>query len=88
VEADFVALQLLNEDGAEVDSWKVSLPDYDPEHEDIETADPDGDWRLLYGLFSEVHRRVLGWDKVVSDVEKALADSSTIGVRQVGGNGK
>lgn len=72
-------LQFLNPEGATVDSWSVEEPDYDPEHEGIEEADPDGSWRLLSGLFAEVHRSVTGWDKVIRDVETALASQGPIG---------
>jgi hypothetical protein len=76
---DFVSLNLINPDGIIVDSWAVDEPDYDPEHEPIEHADPEGDWRLLHGLFSEIHKQATGWDKVLSDVEKALASDEPIG---------
>jgi hypothetical protein len=76
---DVVKLQFANADGATVDSWVVEEPDYDPEHESIEQADPDGSWRLLSELFSEVHRTVTGWDKVIHDVETALASQGPIG---------
>lgn len=76
---DVVSLQFINPSGITIDSWAVEEPDYDPEHEPIEQADPDGDWRLLSGLFSEVHRHVTGWDKVISDIEKALASQGPIG---------
>jgi hypothetical protein len=67
-------------EGITVDSWSVDEPNFDPEHgESIEEADPTGDWRLLQGLFAEVHRQATGWDKVVSDVEKALAAKGPIG---------
>ncbi len=80
---DCISLELQNEEGVAVDSWVLEEPDFDPEHEDLDAADPDGDWRLLYGLFSEVHRRMTGWDKVVSEVEKAISESSPIGNRPV-----
>jgi hypothetical protein len=77
---DYVSLRLQNPKGETIDSWTVSEPDYDPEHEGIEEADPNGDWRLLQTLFSEVHRAATGWDKVLSDVEKALASAGAIGM--------
>ncbi|MBA4067358.1 MAG: hypothetical protein C0501_27340 [Isosphaera sp.] len=76
---DYVSLQLQNADGLLVESWVVNDPVEDPEHDEIERVDPDGDWRLLSELFREVHRRVTGWDKVLSDVEKALASTGPIG---------
>ena len=78
---DTISLQLQNLDGLVVDSWTVDEPDWGtPEGpEDLEVADPDGNWRLLYSLFSEVHRRMTKWDKVVVDVEKALTSRGIIG---------
>jgi hypothetical protein len=73
VEADFVDLQLQNSDGLIVDSWTIEEPVYDSEHQPPEQVDLDGYWRLLHNLYVEVHRYVTGWDKVVNDVEKALA---------------
>jgi hypothetical protein len=80
-EPDIITLQLQNAEGLTVDSWSVEEPNWgDPEDpNDPDEVDPDGDWRLLYGLFSEVHKYVTGWDKVVSDVEKALTGSGPIG---------
>lgn len=80
-DSDFVTLQLQNADGVAVDSWVMSEPNFDPEHEGIEEVDPEGDWRLLHGLFLEVHRHITGWDKVVNDVEKALTINGPIGTR-------
>lgn len=78
-EPDFLTLQLQNTDGVTVDSWSVDEPDYDPERENAIAADPDGNWTILYKLFSEVHRRATGWDKVVTDIQKALASQGAIG---------
>lgn len=78
---DVVSLLFINPDGLLVDMWAVQEPDYDPEVEPIEQADPDGDWRLLSGLFAEVHRIVTGWDKVIRDVETALASNGPIGTK-------
>jgi hypothetical protein len=41
------------------------------------------DWKLLHDLFSEVHLAATGWNKVVSDVEKALAGSGQIGTHSL-----
>jgi len=79
---DYISLRIQNEKGETIDSWTVSQPDYDPEHESLDTADPDGDWRLLNGLFAEVHKQATGWDKVLSDIEKALAAPGVIGSLQ------
>jgi hypothetical protein len=76
---DFVNLQFINPDGILVDAWKVEEPDYDPDVEPIEQADPDGSWRLVSNLFFEIHRTVTGWDKVIRDVEAALASPGPIG---------
>jgi len=80
-ESDFLSLEILNSESITVDSWTVDEPDWgspdDPN--DPEEVDPDGDWRLLYELFSEVHRNVTGWDKVVNDIEKALAEPGKVG---------
>jgi hypothetical protein len=74
-------LQLQNAAGIPVDSWSISEPDWgDADNpNDPDEVDPNGDWRLLYSLFTEVHKYVTGWDKVVSDIESALAGSGPIG---------
>ena len=83
VESNFLTLEILNSNGDSIDSWTVDEPDWgdaeDPS--DPEEVDPYGDWRLLNELFSEVHRAVTGWDKVVSEIEKALAEPGQIGTR-------
>jgi hypothetical protein len=79
-DADFITLRLLNADGVPVDEWRVEEPDYDPDAgETLERADPDGDWRLMTELFGEVHRQATGYDRVVSDIEKALGEIGVIG---------
>lgn len=78
-DVDYVSLRLQNAKGETLDSWTVEEPDFDSEHDSIDTADPDGNWRLLSGLFKEVHLAATGWDKVLSDVEKALASPGPIG---------
>lgn len=78
-EPDFVTLEFRNSDGLVVDSWSVAEPDEnDPNLDEVESSD----WRLLHGLFMEVHRQATGWDKVLSDVEKALAAQGSIGAPQ------
>ncbi|HEY1187487.1 MAG TPA: hypothetical protein VGE74_07500 [Gemmata sp.] len=76
---DVVTLQFISPNGALIDSWAIEEPDYNPEYESLEQADPDGDWRLLDGLFDEIHRQVTGWDKVISHIEQQLASPGTIG---------
>ncbi|MBY0458928.1 MAG: hypothetical protein K2V38_16440 [Gemmataceae bacterium] len=80
--ADYITLELQNASGVTVDSWALDEPDWgDPQNPlPPEAADPDGDWQRLAALFREVHRRVTGWDKVLSDVEKALASPGPIGL--------
>jgi hypothetical protein len=77
---DSITLALQNAEGETVDEWHVEQPDFDPDAgETLESADPDGDWRLLYALFAQVHRQATGYDRVITDVEKALAELGVIG---------
>jgi hypothetical protein len=71
----------MNSDGVIVDSLAVEEPDWEsPEDShDSDKLDPDGSWRLLHDLYSAVHRHVAGWDKVVKDIEKAIASPGIIG---------
>jgi len=78
-EPDRISLDLLSGDGVTVESWNAEEPD-----EDAEIV-PDGDWSCLYGLYSEVHRFVTGWDKVMDDVEKSLTTPGPIGREPVRG---
>ena len=71
---DRISLQLLNANGVTVDSWTITDPEVDDQD-----ADPDGNWKLLSELYSEVHRFVTGWDKVTDDIQKALKSSGVIG---------
>jgi hypothetical protein len=79
--SDFIQLQLQDTKGMTAGSWSVEEPDW----EYLERADdPDADaivpdWKLLAELFEAVHRYVTGWDKVLSDVEAALASQGPIG---------
>lgn len=83
VEADFVSFQLQNPDGVVVDSFAVDEPDWgDADNPtDPEEVDPEGDWRLFHGLWTEVHKQATGWDKVVSDVQRALTSGGRIGMQ-------
>jgi hypothetical protein len=77
---DFITLRFQNTEGVIVDEWRVEEPDYDPDEiGSLEKADPNGDWRLMKELFGEVHRQATGYDRVISDVEKALAALGRIG---------
>ena len=77
---DFITLRFQNADGVTVDEWRVEEPEYYPDvGQTLEQADPDGDWRLMKELFGEVHREATGYDRVISDVEKALASLGVIG---------
>lgn len=40
---------------------------------------PEADWPLLESLYAEVHRTVSGWDKVLAEVESAIASPGAIG---------
>ncbi|MBN9120434.1 MAG: hypothetical protein J0I06_14970 [Planctomycetes bacterium] len=80
-ESDFIQLQLQDAKGTSAGSWSVEEPDW--EYLD-RTDDPDADatvpdWKLLKELFEVVHRYVTGWDKVIRDVEAALASQGPIG---------
>jgi hypothetical protein len=59
-EVDYVELQLMGPKGESVGSWKV--------------LEGDPDWGLASELYSEVSRNVLGWDKVLSEVEKFISN--------------
>ncbi|HET6575678.1 MAG TPA: hypothetical protein VFG68_18910 [Fimbriiglobus sp.] len=77
VEPDFITLELFNENDLRVGSWSADKPDPDD-------GTPSPDWVLLNALFDEVHRSVTGWDKVVSDIEQALAKPGRIGTSNGG----
>lgn len=79
--SDFITLRFQNADGVTVDEWRVEAPPYDADAgETDESVDVVGDWRLMKGLFGEVHREATGYDRVISDVEKALASLGVIGL--------
>ena len=64
-ELDYIVLTLHRSNGDQVGRWKVE--------EDSE------DWTLVKALYEEAGRFVFGWDKVLSDIEKALAAKGPIG---------
>lgn len=71
-------LQLQDPAATTVGSWAVEEPEWDHiDHEEEAVKVPD--WKLLSELFERVHRHATGWDKVLSDVEKALASQGPIG---------
>lgn len=80
-ESDFISFELRNPEGIVVDALTVDEPDWgDADNpNDPEEIDPDGDWKLLSDLWTEVHKQSTGWDKVVNDVQKALTSSGRIG---------
>lgn len=80
---DYVALHIRNTQGTVVESWKVNEPDDEDYDQNGNYRDSQGyeDWKLLSGLFHEVHRRATGWDRVLSEIEKALAGQGVIGER-------
>lgn len=76
---DLVSIRLSSLDGTSVDEWVVEEPDYDPDMEHLEQADPSGDWQLLRDFFAEVHRHATGYDRVIKSIEDALASPGVIG---------
>lgn len=74
VEPDFVTLEVISADGVSAGVLAAAEPDeQDP--------DPNPDWPLLRSLYIEAHRFVTGWDRTLSDVEKALAGPGPIGAK-------
>ncbi len=69
---DFITLAFYNAEGVLVGALKAEEPD--PEEQG---SNPD--WDLLNSLFTEVHRSAAGWDRVVEDIEKALASPGPVG---------
>ena len=65
-EPDYVRVSLCKPNGQPVDHWIV------------EEGDPD--WELAYSLYTEAHRCVTGWDRVLTDVEKSLTEEGVIGL--------
>ncbi len=57
-EVDRVRLQLCRTDGVSVGTWEVE--------------EGDEDWDLARELYHTVERSVVGWDKVLEDVEQFL----------------
>jgi hypothetical protein len=79
VEYDFITLTFHNAEGAIVDEWRVDAPDEDERSVKHLERDEDADWRLLKALFGEVYRQATGYDRVMSDVQRALAELGVIG---------
>ena len=64
-EPDYVRLDFLKSDGANVGGWTVH--------------DGEDDWPLLQDLFFEASRRGIGWDSVLDEVGGALAKPGLVG---------
>ena len=75
-EPDFITLDLQNPSKVSVGSWTAVKPD---EQDELNATSELDEWQILYALFAEAHRVVTGWDKVVSDIETALAGQEPIG---------
>jgi hypothetical protein len=78
---DIVSFRLSSLDGTSVDEWAVEEPDYDPDTEHLEEADPSGDWQLMRDFFAEVHRHATGYDRVIQSIEDAVASQDVIGTK-------
>ena len=72
VAPDFIRLAFSNAEGVLVGALSADKPEPDD-------AEPNPDWPLLEALYSEVHRSVTGWDKVLNEIETALAGPGPIG---------
>ncbi len=84
VEPDYLSLQLHTLNGIAVGALEADEPEpgepLNPADEwAAERAEHEADWNVLRPLFDEVHRSVTGWDRVVKDVETALAQPGAIG---------
>ena len=85
VEPDYLSLQLHTLSGVAVGALEADEPEpgeplNPPDDWATERAEHEADWMVLQPLFDEVHRSVTGWDKVMKDVETALARPGAIGV--------
>jgi hypothetical protein len=94
-EPDVISLQLQDLTGAVIGAFAADEPDDSPRGllsgaltvtgtvtgSALIPPEPQAvnDWKLLQELFSEVHLSATGWDRVVKDVEKALASQGPIG---------
>jgi hypothetical protein len=65
-EPDYISIHVLNKGGVKVET--------------IYYGDNDEDWPLASDLFREAERFVLGWDKVLTDIESAIGREGPIGL--------
>ena len=65
-ESDYYTANLYNDDGKMVQSLWSELPDSD-------------DWQLMSELYLEAERSVTGWDRALSDAERALEQEEKVG---------
>lgn len=63
---DYVRISLCKPNGEAVGDWLVEAG--------------DEDWELAHNLFSEAHRLVSGWDRVLNDIEKSISTEGVIGL--------
>lgn len=70
-DSDFYDLDIRNHEGEIVASKAVDVDDLD--------AVQSGWLDILSGLFSEAHRHVTGWDKVIEELESAVKGNAPIG---------
>lgn len=85
VEPDYLSLRLHTLSGVAVGALEADEPEpgeplNPPDDWATERTEQEVDWKALQPLFVEVHRSVTGWDKVMKDVETALAQPGAIGV--------
>ena len=71
-EADFITLDFYSAKGIDVGQVRADKPEPEEIH-------PDPEWVLLETLFTEVHRSVSGWDKVLNEIETALSGPGPVG---------
>ena len=72
-EPDYLILAFLDEKGHAALAWPVDEPEAGT------PATATADWNLLLSLYSEARREATGWDKVLQEVETALASQGPIG---------
>ena len=65
-ESDYYTARLYNDDGKAVQTLWSDLPDSD-------------DWQLISELYLEAERSVTGWDRALSDAERALEEGERVG---------
>ena len=73
-EPDYLVLALLDENGHGAIAWDVPQPE--PGHPTAAEAD----WELLNSLFKEARRQATGWDRILKEVQTALASQGPIGL--------